>query len=461
MGQDRLGPDSGTNESMGRVSLSSTGRWSRTRTPAGMLARVPNAIVRSLPATAHRDFRALWGGSACSSVSLWTLLLGNGYIVYKLSDSSFWVGVATFASMSPYLLAPIGGTVADRVERRTLVRLTRIGAFATTSVLFTLAVTDVIAVWMVVLVALAQGLVRAIEIPADQSLLANVVPPRDLPNAVALTSMTQHGSRAVGPLLAGPLLATVGVQGAYAVAALFALFAFTFMRRVKTSSRGGVSNLRLVFANLSEGLGYVRATPPVAAVFLLVVAHCSLTMSFDAMLPGFAETELHSPSGAFTLMTMGVGVGALIGTFLLAMFPGGRRRGRLLLLTGLASGVSPLLMAASMSVPTAAFSATLMGSSQAMFMAVTAVLLQAVVPDAIRGRVMSLYLMSAGGIMAFANLGFGSAADAWGAPALFFFPGAIFVAVVLVTALTGPHLRRVYRTGAITIEPAAAAAARG
>ncbi|MCC6387525.1 MAG: MFS transporter [Dehalococcoidia bacterium] len=410
-----------------------------------------------LPATRHRDFRALWGGSACSSISLWTLLLGNAYIVYKLSDSSFWVGVSTFASMSPYLLAPIGGTIADRVQRRTLVKVTRLGAFATTSVLFVLAATDVIEVWMVVAVALAQGVVRAVEIPSDQALLANVVPSEDLGNAVALTSMTQHGSRAVGPLLSAPLLGTVGVWGAYLLAAIFALVAFTSVRRVQTESRGDVVALRQVFANLGEGLSYVRHHGPVASVFVLVVAHCALTMSFDAMLPGFARHELHQASTGFTIMTMGVGIGALTGTFMLAMFPGGQR-GRMLLATAIASGVSPMLMAASMNVPAAAFSAVLMGLSQAMFMAVTAVLLQQVIPDGIRGRVMSFYLMSAGGIMAFANLGFGTLADWTGAPALFFLPGLSFVAIVLATAFA-PHLRRLYQTGRIPAEAGEAAIA--
>jgi MFS family permease len=414
-------------------------------------------FVEHLPAASHRDFRALWGGSACSSISLWTLLLGNGYIVYKLSDSSFWVGVATFASMSPFLLAPFGGTIADRLERRLLVQLTRIGAFTTTVVLFTLAVTGVLEVWMVIAVALFQGLVRAVELPSDQALLANVVPPEDLGNAVALQSMTQHGSRAVGPVLAGPLLATIGVQGAYGVAAVFSLLAFTSVRQVQTSSRGGVSTLGDVVENLREAASYIRSAPPVAALFLLVVAHCSLTMSFDAMLPGFAETSLHSPSGAFTLMTLGVGVGALTGTFILAVVSFGRR-GRLLFVTAVASGVSPLLMSVSMSVAAAAGSAILMGLSQAMFMAVTAMLLQEVVPDAIRGRVMSLYLMSAGGIMAFANLAFGSAADRWGAPALFFAPGMAFLVIVAVTAVAGPHLKRIYRTGFIG-EPVPADAA--
>ena len=416
---------------------------------------MPASVLDRLPATRHRDFRALWGGGACSSISLWTLLLGNAWIVYKLSDSSFWVGVSTFASMSPYLVAPLGGIVADRLERRFLVRFTRLATFGVTMVLFLLAATGVIEVWMVVGMALAQGIVRAVEIPADQALLANVVPASDLANAVALTSSTQHGSRAAGPLLAGPLLATVGVEGAYAVSAVFAILAYFSVRQVSVSSRGGVTRLGDVFGNLRDGIAYIRATPEVLAVFVLVFAHCSLTMSFDAMLPGFAETKLHSPSGGFTVMTFGVGIGALIGTFILALTTG-TRRGPLLLFTALASGIAPMFMAISMNLLPAAGSAVLMGSSQAMFMALSAVILQEVVPDHIRGRVMSLYLMSAGGIMAIMNLGFGSLADHHGAPVLFFAPGAAFVAITLCSLLT-PHLRGIYRTGRATAAAAAAA----
>lgn len=408
---------------------------------------------RRLPATRHRNFRLLWLGGACSSTSLWTLLLANAWIVYKLSDSSFWVGVSTFASMSPYLVAPLGGMVADRAERRILVRITRLATFGVTAVLFLLALFNVIEVLMVVCMALLQGIIRSIEIPSDQALLANVVPAEDLGNGVALTSTTQHGTRAIGPLLAGPLLATVGVEGAYAVSAIFALAAFFSVRQISVSSRGGVVRLADVYNNLREGIGYVRRTPPVFALFALVFFHCALTMSFDAMLPGFAETELHKPSSGFTMMTFGVGVGALIGTFTLAVMTG-VRRGPLLFITAIASGLTPVLMGMSMNMASAAVSATLMGSSQAMFMALSAVLLQEVVPDDIRGRVMSLYLMSAGGIMAIMNLAFGTLADHHGSPMLFAIPGAIFVAITLASTLTGSDLRRIYRTGRTEAVPA-------
>ncbi len=398
------------------------------------------------PATRHRDFRFLWGGTAASNVALWTLLLGNAWAVYHLSESSAWVGVSTFASMSPFLLAPFGGTIADRIERRLLVRLTRLGALAVTGVLFALAATGVLEVWMVITLALLQGLVRAVELPSDQALVANVVPPEHLANAVALTSMTQHGSRAVGPILAGPLLATVGPEGAYGIAVLFALVAFLTVRQVRTSSRGGVERLADVAGNLREGIAYVRSTGPVAAVFILVTAHCALTMSFDAMLPGFSEEHIHGGETGFTVMVLGVGVGALLGTFLLSANPDWPR-GPVFLATALVSGLSPVLMAISVNVGMAAVSASIMGLSQAMFMALAAVLLQEVLPDAVRGRVMSLFLMVAGGVMAFANLLFAWAADAVGAPALFLVPGLVFVVIVLGSFRTGPYLRGIYRSG--------------
>lgn len=401
-----------------------------------------------LPATRHRDFRALWGGTTCSSISLWTLLLGNAWIVYKLSDSSLWVGVTTFASMSPFLFAPIGGVVADRFERRLLVRVTRVGALCTTLSLLLLAGFDVLTVWMVVAVALVQGIVRSIEIPADQSLLANVVPVEDLGNAVSLTTMTQQGSRAAGPLLSGPLLATVGVEGAYAIAALFALLAFTSVARVRTSSRGGVVRMADVPRNLAQGLAYIRSSRPVMMLFLLVAAHCALTMSFDAMLPGFAKSALRSPAAGFTLVTFGTGLGALAGTFGLALLRGGPR-GSFLFALGMSSAAASMVMSFNTSLAPALLTALLMGSSQAMFMALTAVLLQEAVPDEVRGRVMSLYLMAAGGIMAFANLGFGSLADGLGAPLLFFAPGVGFLLLVLFTRLSTTPLRAVYRTGTV------------
>jgi MFS family permease len=261
----------------------------------------------------------------------------------------------------------------------------------------------------------------------------------------------------VGPLIAGPLLETVGVQGAYAVAVAFGVLATLFIIPVRTRSFGGVTDLRSFTTGLRDGIRYVRNTGPVLAVFMIVVAHCVLTMSFDSMLPGYASHELHLPTRGFTILSVAVGSGAFFGTLSLAMLARGNR-GTLFLAMIIISGIGPVFLALSNTLPAAATSAVIMGASQAVTMALAAVFLQEVVEDSVRGRVMSLYLMSAGGLMAFANLGYGALADWLGSPVLFLVPGLAFLAIVGSTLFSNRHLRRVYGTGTLVQAPVPAGA---
>lgn len=410
--------------------------------------------MNKLPAFKHRDFRYLWIASTCAQIALWTLLLGNAQAVYQLSDkSSAWVGVSTFASMSPFLIAPLGGVISDRFERRGVALMSRTATLVVVGALLVLALAGVMEVWMVIVLALLQGLVRSIQMPADQALVANVVPASERANAIALQSMTQHGTRAVGPLIV--LLLSPGYEGAYAVGAVFSIISVLTILPLRLRSQGGVTRLGDMVKNLGEGVAFVRSSPPVFAIFFLVFAHCALTMSFDAMLPGFAADELHSETHGFLIMSIGVGVGAFVGTFMLAIFSDASR-GALFLGSAVISGLAPLLMAAATDVPMAANAAVLMGSSQAMLMALSAIIIQEVVPDEVRGRVMSLNVMSAGGIMAMANLGFGSLADRTGAPALFLIPALVFLAILALTVVFGGHYRQIYRTGRVRLAGATA-----
>ena len=413
-------------------------------------------LRRSLPATAFRDFNYLWGAATASSIALWTNLLGNAWVVFKLSDSSGWVAVAVFASMVPFLLAPVGGVIADRVERRRLLSTTRFLAFLGSVGLFVIALTGVIEVWLVIAIAFGLGVIRSCETPAEQALAANTVSPEALGNAVTLASTTRLGSRAVGPLLAGPLLDSVGVEGAYGIAAIFAFFGFLLTLPVVTRSYGGVVEGTKVLRGFLDGVAYVRGHRAVFAIMALTMGHCALTMSFDSMLPGYADHHLHDPDTGFTMLTVGVGVGAFTGSAVLS-FMGPAHRGTVYLSTAMISGLSPALMAIVDATPSAAAAATLMGASQAMMMALSGVFLQELVDDNFRGRVMSLYLMSAGGIMAFANLGFGYFSDITGAPVLFLIPGLAFATMVAATVLMSTNLRRVYGTGSALAAPSAAA----
>ncbi len=387
-------------------------------------------------------------------MTLWTLFLGNAWVVFDLTDSSRWVGATAFATLFPFLLSPLGGIVADRFERSQVLRVARSGSVIMTALILLLALSGAIEAWMVIVVALLQGLGRSVEMPAEQALLPNLVPTESIANAVVLNTTSRLGSRAVGPLLAGPLLAGIGVEGAYAIALVFAVLSYVMLFGIQHRSTGGVSDLRLALDGFREGFRYVKSNGPVLSVFAIVVAHCTLTMSFDALLPGLADNDLNSPTNGYTILVVSVGVGAFLGTFGLAM-ASNRGRGMVFLVTGAASGISPVLLGLSGSMPPGALGAATMGASQAMFMALAAVFLQEAVDDAVRGRVMSLYGMSAGGIMAVANFWYGAMSDEWGAPTMLIIPGLAFVAIVFASMAVGPHLRRIYGTG-VMVRPEAA-----
>jgi MFS family permease len=403
-------------------------------------------FAERFPATQHADFRRLWAGATLSSIALWTLFVANTWVVFDLSDSSTMAGVAAFAYMAGYLLSPIGGAIADRVERRQLAVVLRVLATALALGLFVLAVAGMLEVWIIIAFTAALGTVSAVRDPSDAALLGNVVPIHHVASAVTLSSMSRHGSRALGPLLGAPLLAGIGAEGVYALGALLSIAAVFSLRRVETVSRGGAAPVSQIFSSLGEGLSYIRHTRPVLALFVLVTVHCALTMSYDGMLPGFARDELGGGAGFYTMLTVGSGFGALFGTAFLSATTNSPRGGVLLWAT-LASGATPVLLGLSSILPVAIPATLLVGGSQAMMVALAGVLLQETVPDALRGRVMSLYGMSAGGIMAFANLGFGWAADVWSAPAMFVVPGIAFVAFTIAMGVFAVSIRATFRTG--------------
>jgi MFS family permease len=184
-------------------------------------------------------------------------------------------------------------------------------------------------------------------------------------------------------------------------------------------------------------------------IFGLVAFHCSLTMSYGALMPEFAKEVMHGGDVEFNALNLAIGAGALTGTLIVSTVGRPGLRGSLFLATGLGSGLFPLLLALTENIGAGAAAAIGVGASQAVFMALSTTLLQAVVPDGMRGRVMSLYTMLAAGVMALMNLANGFLADPLGTPVLLAIPGIGFAAIVVAWSLLRADLRRVYRTGVL------------
>jgi MFS family permease len=398
----------------------------------------------------YPDYRTLWLGNAFSGIAYWAMMVGRGWLVYQLSGSSFWVGLATFATMFPtVLVTPLGGVLADRFSRRDLALIAPTASCIVTLALACLALLDLIQPWHVVTLSVLSGVIRPLGMPSLQALMVNLVPTQSILNAVALSSLMRDGSRFLGPALASPLLALTGVNGVFLAASLLYALSFLQIWRVKAVSKGGAAREAGILSNLHEGVSYVREHPAVATIFLLVGFHCALTMAYDALLPLFAEDVLHAGEAVYGYLFMAIGGGGLLANLWLAGITGLPERGRLFLATMLFSGLALVALSRSPSLALALSMAVLLGVGTEMFMSLSQAFLQTVVPDGLRGRITGFYLMSAIGLMSWANLAWGYLGDRLGAPPIFLVTGLLFLLIALSAVAVRPDLRALIRSGVL------------
>ena len=403
----------------------------------------------------HADFRNSWLAGMCSGSAMWTFIIATSWLVYETSESSGWVGVTTFAAMIPFLVvSPVGGLLGDVFDRRRMASFTFVVGGVVAGGMAVLAATGLVELWHVAVFALVNGTVRSVQEPSMAALVPNQVPRRDLLNALVLTSSSRHGARFLGLLVAAPLLEIdyLGVEAVLVLSVAFQLCGGLLMLRVKTVSTGETKSEQGVLGNIVDGMVHIYTNHTLALFIILVAFHCALVMSFESMMPVFSSKSLGaSGASVFNYVMMGFGAGSLVGMMALAGIQDDRLKGRILLATGVASAVTPVMLALSVNVPVAILLAGAMGAAQATFMALSNTYVQMMVPDALRARISSLYILHAGGVMAFANLGYGFLADQFSAPPILIVTGALFLAVVVALSANQPVLRDVYRTGRVAM----------
>ena len=403
----------------------------------------------------HTDFRNTWLAGMCSGSAMWTFIIATSWLVYKESESSGWVGITTFAAMIPFLLvSPVGGLLGDVFDRRKLTSSTFIIGGAVVGAMAVLVASGNVELWHVALFALVNGTIRSVQEPSMSALVPNQVPRRDLLNALVLNSSSRHGARFLGLLIAAPLLEidSLGVEAVLVLSVAFQLCGALLMTRVKTVSTGETKSEHGALGNIVDGMVHIYTNHTLALFIILVAFHCALVMSFESMMPVFSSKTLGaSGASVFNYMMMGFGAGSLVGMMVLAGVRDDRLKGRVLLVTGVASAATPVMLALSTNIAMAVLLAGAMGAAQATFMALSNTYVQMMVPDALRARISSLYILHAGGVMAFANLGYGFLADEYSAPPVMIVTGVLFLAVVAALSANQPALRQVYRTGRVAM----------
>jgi MFS family permease len=408
-------------------------------------SRLTGSLLLSLR---YRNNRVFWIGTSISSIAQAAFLVSAGWLAFEQGGASA-AGLITFAVMFPFLLStPVGGLLADRLDRRSIVLATQVFQAALAILLGVMSLIGVLPVWLLFTLVLISSAARTVELPTVGAVIPNLVPREALLNNYSLNTLATLGSRFVGPVLLAPVLALGGAGAAFLVIAALYIPACAFVRRTPSMPRGALTATTLR-AQVLEGGQFIRAHGLIAALLGLLVLHCWMTMSYDSTLPLFAESNLGGSGATYSSLVAGSGIGAIIGSLVLAGMRNRSHRGPALLASAIVSGLSIAAVGFSGVWIVAMLAMIAVGASQGMFMTLTTTLVQESVPDALRGRVTGLFLMSAGGVMSFANLGHGYLADQVGAlPVLALPAGAYVLSVVLISALY-PRLRRVYRDGSL------------
>jgi MFS family permease len=363
----------------------------------------------------HRDFRLFWGGQLVSLIGTWMQSVGQAWLVLELTDSPFQLGLVNALQFAPILiLSPVGGALSDRVRKRSVILATQTAMMLQALVLAILVASGHVRYWHVAVLAAIYGVGRAVDIPARQSYVTDLVGKSDLPNAVALNSLVFNGARIVGPAAAGLLIARFGVAMAFLLNAVSFVAVLGALLAIRTEGRPDPGGRLGIREGLRGALRYAAATPPVAFTLGLLVIVSLLVLNFNVVVPLVAHDVLHEGAHGFGLLMSSLGAGAVTGAIGLALF--GRERPSLSFLAGTAAGLSAGIIALSSIVHFGAAAALLavLGCVQILFSTGCNTTLQLAAPDALRGRVMGLYALTFAGMTPFGSLLIGTMAEHFG-----------------------------------------------
>jgi MFS family permease len=371
-------------------------------------------LVRSLR---HRNFQLFFSGQLISLIGTWMQNIAQAWLVYRLTGSSLLLGIVGFAGQIPiFLFAPIGGLAADRWNRHHVVIGTQVSSMILAFILAALTLFHVVQVWEIVVLAALLGVVNAFDVPARQSFLIEMVVREDLMNAIALNSSMFNGARVIGPAIAGILVARIGEGWCFFANAVSYIAVIIGLLMMKLGPLRTASKDSSPFEHIAEGFRFVRRTKPILALVLLIGLVSLVAVPYSVLMPIFADRVLHSGAHGLGILMGATGIGALLGALTLAIRRGVQGLGRVVGLSAGGFGVSLILFAFSRSLWLSVALLVPVGYGVMLQMSSSNTLIQAMVPDELRGRAMAMYTMMFMGMAPVGSLFAGALADTIGAP---------------------------------------------
>lgn len=398
-----------------------------------------------LRALGHRNYKLFFSGQSISLVGTWMTRIATSWLVYRLTGSEMLLGVVGFAGQMPsFILGPFAGVLVDRWDRHRLLIATQVLAMLQSIALGILTLAGLITIWQIIVLSIIQGVINAFDMPARQAFVVEMVEKReDLANAIALNSSMVNAARLLGPSIGGIIIAAVGegwcfmLDGISYLAVIASLVAMNITPRITKSIKEANT-----FQQLREGWAYASGFPPIRKILLLLAIVSLVGMPYTVLMPVFANEILHGGPNTLGLLMAASGVGALSGAMFLASRKTVLGLGKFIPLMAGAFGAGLIAFSFSRALWLSLLLMVVTGLGFMVQMAVSNTVLQTIVDEDKRGRVMSFYTMAFMGTAPFGSLLAGSVAERIGAPHTLLIGGLGCILGALWFANSLPALRR-------------------
>lgn len=402
-------------------------------------------LNRIAVALSYRDFRVLWAGAFTSSIGTWMQKVAQAWLVLKLTDSPFYLGLDTFLGEAPILLLTLlGGVVADRRDRRQVLLVSQYVQMSTALALAVLVYFDVVRVWHILALSCVTGTAQAFGGPAYQSLMPTLVKKDEMPNAIALNSIQFNLARIVGPLAAGIALAAWGLAACFALNALSFLVVIASLLSLHVTHTPS-TRTQSVLEELRGGLAYVRQAPALRSFMFLAFCTALLGSPVLTLLPVMVQKVFHQDAAGYSMMMAFSGAGSVLGALMVAWLGKFRQMAWTALSLQAVLGLLLTGFAASRILPLSYVLLFLGSIAMMMVFALLTSLVQLAAPNEMRGRVVSIYMMAFRGGMPLGAIAAGSLAARTSAPT------ALIVTGGLLTLIVGMFI---WRVGWLKVAPA-------
>lgn len=402
---------------------------------------------RLLRALRHRNYRLFFGGQSVSLIGTWITRVATSWLVYRLTGSALLLGVVGFCGQIPtLLLSPVAGVLVDRHDRHRILIITQVLSALQSLALALLALPGIITVGEILALQVVQGVINAFDTPARQSFIVDMIEDRsDLPNAIALNSSMVNGSRIIGPSIGGVIIAAVGEGWCFMIDAISYVAVIASLVAMHVATKPPREQNTRVVEELRAGFQYVTQSVPMRSALLLLALVSTMGMPYTVLMPAIASSVLHGGPHTLGFLMTASGLGALAGALYLASRSSVLGLGRAMVLATIAFGVGLVGFSLSRLVWLSLLLLPVVGGGMMVETASTNTILQTIVEERMRGRVMSFYTMAFLGTAPLGSLLAGVAADRIGAPMTILLGGIACVAAGAWFATRLPSIGAVLR----------------